>query len=489
MEQLFELDRIRVYSDRIPFMADTNHMTMFSLGSLLDLLQTQPELMNRPARSYFNYYIQRNIRFVSSSNQLGVWGDFISLYNSIYTINGDLIAGYVIDCDISSLTNCANTAHEEYAVITSGSGEIIGSNCPERMIGRITAADIAPGGSVLDDHLLIARYDVPLTDWTLTVCVPAVIHAGMWHSLGSVYVIVIVVTFLTALLMGILILRHQTRRLQTYYNAVSGIDYTQPSNISGLSDRLEALKASIRNPDEVDHLMDSFSRLVRDNLHMMNEAKQHDLEIEKYKFQVLQEQINPHFLYNALETLRLCLLMEDKEKALESLDSLSRFYRIALSKGRDTISIREELDMIRNYLSIESIGYKGAIQWRMDVDEECLDLPIPKFLLQPLVENSILHSKVIGDDSRLQIDIGIHIRNDNLEMVIGDNGAGIEPQTLAELQKALDESAIQKGKNGFGLNNVNRRLKLFYGPTYGLKLRSEPGRTENIISLPVEILW
>lgn len=129
--------------------------------------------------------------------------------------------------------------------------------------------------------------------------------------------------------------------------------------------------------------MHSFSTLMRDNLDLISNMKQHDLEIEKYKFKVLQEQINPHFLYNALETLRLCMMMDRREDALQSLDSLSRFYRTALSKGRDTISIREELDMIKNYLTIENIGYNDAIRWNMDVEEECLDMPIPKFLLQP----------------------------------------------------------------------------------------------------------
>lgn len=277
--------------------------------------------------------------------------------------------------------------------------------------------------------------------------------------------------------------------LQEYYTAISTIDSTEPQRTAELPDQLDQMLSTIHHPDEIDHVMGKFSSLVRDHLRLMDSVKQREMEIEKYKFKVLQEQINPHFLYNALETLRLCMILNRSEDALQSLDSLSRFYRIALSKGRDTLSIREELDMITNYLQIENIGYSGSILWTMNVEEECLDYPIPKFLLQPLVENSILHSRADLAQTPLQIDVSIHKENDFLHIIVRDNGSGIEPETLQNLQDALAADSLERGKIGFGLGNVNRRLKLFYGSSYGLQIRSVPGCTENVIRLPIAILW
>lgn len=488
METLYSLNRIRVYSDGIPYASGGDGINLFPLGDFDRFAEGMPPSAQKERGKRFHSVVKRDLQLDYGSDATKHIRDFLVLYGNIYNVNKDLVARYQIFCSLDSLLNCASTL-DRGSVVVSGGDEILCTNAAPEHAADMAALELPPNGYLLENHRLVARYGIPGTGWTLTVSVPVELHVNIWQPLGSVYLIVLLATFVLALCVGVLISRLQVRRLQAYFNAVKSIDYTAPQSTAGLPDRLDQQLASIRNPDEIDQLMHSFSTLMRDNLDLISNMKQHDLEIEKYKFKVLQEQINPHFLYNALETLRLCMMMDRREDALQSLDSLSRFYRTALSKGRDTISIREELDMIKNYLTIENIGYNDAIRWNMDVEEECLDMPIPKFLLQPLVENSILHSKIAIDQNALQIDIRIRQQGGNLCMVIQDNGSGIDAETLASIQEGLANNTMQKGKNGFGLSNVNRRLKLFYGNEYGLEIQSAPGCTRNIIVLPIDILW
>ena len=144
--------------------------------------------------------------------------------------------------------------------------------------------------------------------------------------------------------------------------------------------------------------------------------------------------------------------------------------------------------MIRCYLEIENTGYEGRIQWDIRVDELCLPLPIPKFLLQPLIENSIVHGHISKGRRTLNIQVDIHIEGDIVVMRVADDGAGIDPATLLQLRDQLSSHEIQRGTPGFGLSNVSHRLKLFYGSDYGLSIESFEGGTTNTIKLPISVL-
>ena len=122
----------------------------------------------------------------------------------------------------------------------------------------------------------------------------------------------------------------------------------------------------------------------------------------------------------------------------------------------------------------------------MDADGNCLDVKTPKFLLQPLVENSILHNKILPNQY-LNISISVRELDGMLKIIVQDDGAGIDPETLDQLRNGLASTDFPRGRNGFRLNNVNRRIKLFYGPEYGLQIESVMGCTQNIIELPVEM--
>lgn len=488
METLYNVARIRIFSDRFPYLQESNHLNFFNMKAFYQLSEQYPKLLEGMSLNQMNYILLTESSIFLQRSYITDM-DMVTFYRSVYNTNHELIAVLLLECSTESFLQYLNCPENTIISVSNAEGEIICTNTTNAEAVALTDIAVQDLSCSLHDQRLIARFDVPLVDWKLTISSPFTVDINVWEALGSIYLCIIAATFLLAVGAGVLVSHLQARRLQRYYNAVRAIDYSVPQSITGLPDELDHMLSKLRNPDEVDELMGSFSTLIRDNLNLIDDRKQHELEIEKYKFKVLQEQINPHFLYNALETLRLCMIMDRKNDALRSLDALCKFYRIALSKGRDTISVREELDMICNYLEIENIGYNGAIRREMDVDEDCLDMPIPKFLLQPLVENSILHSNQMDSGKPLVVSICIHNRNRMLEMIVRDNGAGIDAEKLSVLQDTLANGEPQRSKSGFGLCNVNCRIKLFYGSQYGLEIRSIPGCTENIILLPIDILW
>ena len=487
LKTLCDLKHIQIYSDKIPYLTSQSD-SIEPMAALNSMTEIHPEILDHPSGGKLHFFVTNptEIQFYKGSLLEGR----VSFYEAIYTVKKEILAVFFLENDARSFLDCASRLPGSQIMITDQQGKLICSNATEELQQQMESAVFSDETPYLIlDQYFIQKKSISLVDWNVTIAAPLPPAVSPWQMLGSAYIFILMFTFLFSIGISILLSNLQARRLQKYYTAISTADSTMPQRAADLPDKLDQMLSTIHHPDEIDHVMGKFSNLVRDHLRLMDSVKQREMEIEKYKFKVLQEQINPHFLYNALETLRLCMILNRSDDALQSLDSLSHFYRIALSKGRDTLSIREELDMITNYLQIENIGYSGSILWTMNIDEECLDYPIPKFLLQPLVENSILHSRVSQQQAPLQIDVLIHKENDFLHITVRDNGFGIEPETLQNLQDALAADSLERGKIGFGLGNVNRRLKLFYGSSYGLQIRSVPGCTENVIRLPIAILW
>lgn len=487
LKTLCGLKHIQIYSDKIPYLTSQTD-SIEPMTALISMAEIHPEILNHPSGGKLHFFVAdpTETQFYKGS----LFEGRVSFYETIYTVNKQILAVFFLENDTLFFLECTSRLPESQILITDSRGNLICSNATAELQQQMESAVFEDNTSYLiRNHYFIQRNYISLADWNVTIAAPFPPAVRPWQMLGSSYLFILAFTFLFSIGISVLLSNLQARRLQKYYTAISTVDSAVPQRAAELPDKLDQMLSTVHHPDEIDHVMGKFSSLIRDHLRVMDSVKQREMEIEKYKFKVLQEQINPHFLYNALETLRLCMILNRSDDALQSLDSLSRFYRIALSKGRDTLSIREELNMITNYLQIENIGYSGSISWTMDVDEECLDYPIPKFLLQPLVENSILHSRTSQQQALLQVDVLIHKENDFLHIVVRDNGSGIEPETLKNLQDALAADSLERGKIGFGLGNVNRRLKLFYGSSYGLQLRSVPGCTENVIRLPIAILW
>ena len=229
------------------------------------------------------------------------------------------------------------------------------------------------------------------------------------------------------------------------------------------------------NVDEITELGMSFNIMVGKVRELVAAKMQEQENLKKAELRVLQAQINPHFLYNTLDTIIWMAESKRTAQVVELVRALSRFFRISLSKGNDWITVGEEFEHVGSYLAIQKIRYRDILDYRIDVDAAILSATILKLTLQPLVENALYHgikNKRSGGTivvrGRCEGDALIHIE-------VEDNGIGMTAERLAEVRADLKREALGAHEGGYGLLNVDQRVRLYYGQRYGLAITSEYG--------------
>jgi two-component system sensor histidine kinase YesM len=249
--------------------------------------------------------------------------------------------------------------------------------------------------------------------------------------------------------------------------------------ISRLEKRMEAAEhgnldvvAENYPTDEVGLLsmkMDSMLTKIKGLMHEVvieQEAKR------KSEMKALQAQINPHFLYNTLDSI-VWMAETNNSEVVAMTEALARLFRITLSRGEDQITLEQELEHVRNYLIIQSIRYVNKFDYQIEADENLLQFKVLKLILQPLVENSIYHG-IKNKRQKGHIGIIAHAIDGRLLIEVSDDGIGMSPEKAASLLSTM----VNNGKDrlsGIGVRNVHERIQLYYGPEYGLQFESSPG--------------
>ena len=233
---------------------------------------------------------------------------------------------------------------------------------------------------------------------------------------------------------------------------------------------------------EVEHLGKSIKNMLgRIKVLMSDLVEEHNAK-RKSEFDTLQSQINPHFLYNTLDIIVWMIENENSDKAVNIVTALAKFFRISLSKGKNIITVKDEVEHVRNYLMIQNMRFKNRFEYSIDVDEKVLSYSSLKLMLQPLVENAIYHGMEFMDGDG-EIDVKVFKEDDSLYFTITDNGLGMS-EDMVETLLSKDFVSSKKG-SGIGVKNVNERIKLYFGSEYGLKVESEPDEgTKITIHLP-----
>lgn len=236
---------------------------------------------------------------------------------------------------------------------------------------------------------------------------------------------------------------------------------------------LQALMTS-DNVDEITELGMSFNIMIGKIKELLDSKIQEQENLKKAELRALQAQINPHFLYNTLDTIIWMAESKKTDQVVKIVSALSKFFRISLSKGMDWITIGEEVERIRSYLIIQKMRYRDILDFNIEVDKEVTEHTILKLILQPLVENALYHG-IKNKRKGGTINVRARMKGENeILLEVEDDGIGFTPEKLAQLRSELeDDSGSIKLESGFGLDNVNKRIKLYYGKPYGLSVQSQ----------------
>ena len=216
---------------------------------------------------------------------------------------------------------------------------------------------------------------------------------------------------------------------------------------------------------------------------LMNDIVTEHESKRKSEFDTLQSQINPHFLYNTLDIIVWMIENEKKTDAVRVVTALARFFRISLSRGKSIITVKDELEHVRNYLMIQQMRFKNKFTYEIDADEDTLELASLKLMLQPMVENAIYHGMEFMDGDGV-VQIRAWREAEDLYLRVRDNGLGMTEEQVENLFRDSGHVPSKRG-SGIGVRNVNERIQLYFGEGYGLRIESEPDEgTDVIIHLP-----
>jgi sensor histidine kinase YesM len=231
------------------------------------------------------------------------------------------------------------------------------------------------------------------------------------------------------------------------------------------------VRFSSKSNDEIGQLGSGFNQMIYEINNLVNMVYAEQKSKREAELKILQAQIKPHFLYNTLETI-LAIAEENKvDEIAEIVIALTNFFRLSLGRGKETITIKDELEQVRSYLAIQKVRYGDKLDYEINCDNEILSRTVLKLILQPLVENSIYHG-IKEKPGKGKISIEAHERDGKLYFSITDNGKGIPFEKLSELSDNLRDSINVRG---YGLFNVNERIKLSFSKEYGIFLKSKYG--------------
>lgn len=302
---------------------------------------------------------------------------------------------------------------------------------------------------------------------------------GMTGRDGEQLVFILLIVFATVILLAVILailvstyISHPIRRLDARIRRITNNDFSFDPEIEEPQDELGEIGHT------VNEMTMSINHLLRETEDMYTKRK--NIEIE-----LLQSQVNPHFLYNTLDTIRWMAVIQQCPGIASTVGSLVNLLKNLAKGTQDKIPLREELSLLDDYIAIQNVRYVETFTFVKEIPEELLDLRIIKLTLQPLVENAIFHGiEPTGECGT--ITVSGRMDGDDLVLTVSDDGAGIPPEKLATLLTA-PHHRNRSSLNGMGVANVHKRLQLTYGRQYGLTVESEPGEYTRVhVRVPKE---
>lgn len=243
------------------------------------------------------------------------------------------------------------------------------------------------------------------------------------------------------------------------------------------------VRADVRTGVEVKVLNDSLNTMIDKINELLEQVKHEQIRLRKAEFQILQAQINPHFLYNTLGTIVWLAEAGEQKMVVEMVENLSDFFRTSLNQGKDLVTIKEEIQHIKSYLSIQQVRYQDILEYEINIDEAVYDYMIPKITLQPLIENALYHG-IKNKRGKGKIVVASSMKEEYFIIKVRDDGIGMDENRLRQVCYGIQHK-IPKESEIYGLYNVNERIALNFSEEYGLEIKSRQGMgTEVEVRLP-----
>ena len=304
---------------------------------------------------------------------------------------------------------------------------------------------------------------VGYTGWKLVGVVPS---ENLWDNYGQ-----LVLFFLFVVLFSVFLLVFVNLRLSEWITApVKKLDRA----VKELEHGSTEVDFDVGGPGEMEHLSHSVRSMVSTMRHLMDDIIEQEEQKRRSELEVLQSQINPHFLYNTLDSVIWMTENGRTDDAVVMLTSLARFFRISLSRGSSIIPIRDELEHARHYLTIQKMRYKNKFSATITAEDGVESLCTIKLIVQPILENAIYHGMAYADGDG-EITVRAFRDGGDVLIEVSDNGPGMPEEVVESLLNPNGPAAAAGAKGSdIGFRNVHRRIRLTFGADYGLTIFSEP---------------
>lgn len=334
--------------------------------------------------------------------------------------------------------------------------------------------------SKIDNHVLVSKRKIPRVGWTLMSQTHLDNLTTDFNNLLFILTIMLGVIIIFDIFISFVLNR-----------LISGPIIGLRVGVEEISKGNFDYKFDIKSKDEIGVFADSFNHMSGRIKELLEQVELEEEQKRNFELALIQQQIKPHFLYNTLDIILKLSQMGQERKAQLVTKKLGDYYKNSLSSGSDSVSVDKEIKITGDYLALQKIRYSDILDFEINLKADLSNKTIPKLTIQPLVENAIYHG-LKYKESMGQIKIYDEETDDGYDLIVEDNGIGISSERLKHITGFLSKNEFEFANEiteSFGLRNVNHRLKLFYGPDYGLTIESEETVGTRVkIKLPKEVL-
>lgn len=381
---------------------------------------------------------------------------------------------------ISGLCDQSTVGTKGYAFILDAKGNIVYHPQQQQLYNELQTENISLIMDTDEDTVLTGTgnngklYSISRSDktgWTVVDCTNVRELLSKSRQAQSIYVLTAVVLVIVALLFSRFMARSITLPIQKLRDSMKKVQEGDFSVSDVVVDSRNEIGSLTKSFDVMTHRI---QELMEQNVHEQEQKRKSELK-------ALQSQINPHFLYNTLDSIIWMAEGKKNEEVVLMTASLARLLRQSISNEDEVVPIANEVEYARGYLTIQKMRYKDKLEFQIEVDPSILHIPLIKLVLQPIIENAIYHGLKYKESKGLLIIKGFP-KDGNAVLQVIDDGVGMDEETLAHI---YDRHKVNYHSNGVGVYNVQKRLKLYYGEDYGITYESVVGKgTTATITIP-----